>query len=323
MTSPSFPLPDDAVAFWSAKDGWPLRAVRLDPPADMPVRGSLLFLNGRADTLEKYAETMHDWASRGWHVAGFDWRGQGGSGRFVPAVPWLGHVADFEDWISDLADYAAQWRGQTPGPHVVIAHSMGGHLLMRAVSEHRIAADAVVLVAPMIGLLAGGIPHGMARRISETACAIGLLEHPVWPQRARTVEREAVLRARLTHSEERFAQEQAMRREHPELAMDAPSWGWLRAAYRSIDRLMAPGRIEGIDLPVLIVASRADRLVSAVAIEALAKRLPEAQVHFYGAEAAHEILREADPVRNDALARIDAFLEDKAPPRQAAAEGRE
>ncbi len=323
MISPSSLLPDDAVAFWHAKDGWPLRTARFEPPADTPVRGSLLFLNGRADALEKYAEAMRDWAAGGWRVTGFDWRGQGGSGRFAPSAPLLGHVADFEVWLADLEDYAAQWRAQTSGPHVVIAHSMGGHLLMRALSERRMVADAVVLVAPMIGLVAGGIPHAMARRISETLCVLGLFSYPVWPARARTAEREEVLRERLTHSRERFEQEQEMRRLRPDLAMDAPSWGWLRAAYRSIDKLLAPGRVEEIELPVLILASRADRLVSAVAIEALAKRLSKARLHFYGAEAAHEILREADPVRNDALTRIDAFLKDYAPLRLAAVEGRE
>ncbi|OYW88900.1 MAG: hypothetical protein B7Z20_01455 [Sphingobium sp. 32-64-5] len=111
------------------------------------------------------------------------------------------------------------------------------------------------------------------------------------------------------------------------MALDAPSWGWLRAAYRSIERLETPGLVERIATPVLILASRTDRLVSAVAIEALARRLSDVQLHVYGAEAAHEILREADPVRDDALARIEAFLNEQAPqmsgqaPRQA--EGRE
>ncbi|MGE4432115.1 MAG: alpha/beta fold hydrolase [Sphingobium sp.] len=310
---PSF-LPDDAIYHWNARDGWPIRVARLAADrAAGRARGSLLFLNGRGDNLEKYAEAVNQWAAEGWNVDSFDWRGQGGSGRLAAHAPMLGHVEDFELWLGDLEAYGAQWRSRTEGPHVIIGHSMGGHLLLRALAEQRVQADAAVLVAPMLGIVGGGVPPAVARRISEAVCALGLVERPLWPERSRTPEREAALRGRLTHSLERFEQEQQARRASPELALDAPSWGWLRAAYRSIDRLETPGLVEQVATPILLLASRVDRLVSVAAIEALARRLPDAQLHVYGAEAAHEILREADPVRDDALARIAAFLDDKAP----------
>jgi aspartyl-tRNA(Asn)/glutamyl-tRNA(Gln) amidotransferase subunit B len=44
----------------------------------------------------------------------------------------------------------------------------------------------------------------------------------------------------------------------------------------------------------------------------IAARLPDARLHVYGREAAHEILRELDPVRLDALGRIDRFLDEVA-----------
>jgi lysophospholipase len=43
--------------------------------------------------------------------------------------------------------------------------------------------------------------------------------------------------------------------------------------------------------------------------------LPRGQLLMFGAEAAHEILREADPVRDRALAAIDDFLDRLAPRR--------
>lgn len=315
MTTP-FPsfLPDDALHYWHARDGWPIRAVRLAAAKGRePGRGSLLFLNGRGDNLEKYAEALNGWAAQGWTVDSFDWRGQGGSGRLAAHAPMLGHVEDFRLWLDDLADFSADWRRRTEGPHHIIGHSMGGHLLLRALAEQRTEADAAVLIAPMLGLVGGGVPPAVARRISEAVCALGLVERPLWPERSRTPEREAALRGRLTHSLERFEQEQQVRRDRPDLALDAPSWGWLRAAYHSIERLETPGLIEQVATPILILASRVDKLVAAAAIETLARRLPDAQLHFYGAEAAHEILREADPVRDDALARIDTFLREKAP----------
>ena len=67
-----------------------------------------------------------------------------------------------------------------------------------------------------------------------------------------------------------------------------------------------------IAVPLLILATRADQLVSTPAIQAAAAQIPGARLHVYGREAAHEILRELDGVRLDALARIDAFLAEQA-----------
>jgi len=62
-----------------------------------------------------------------------------------------------------------------------------------------------------------------------------------------------------------------------------------------------------VTLPILIVATDRDRLVSSEAIRRIARQLPDARVEWVN-EAAHEILRESDSIRRDALDRIDAFL---------------
>lgn len=300
---------------WLAPDGWPIRRARL--PARQVPRGSLLFLAGRGDHMEKYAETLHHWADRGWRVDSFDWRGQGGSGRFSSDA-LLGHVEDFGCWLDDLEAYCAQWRADHPGPHVIVAHSMGGHLALRALADRRIAADAVVLVAPMLGIAAAGIPFPLGARIAGLACSLGQAERSLWRSSPPTPTVMAAMRTTLTHSQERFDQEARLRRERPELALDAPSWGWMRAAYRSIALLDRPGYLEGVKTPMLILATKGDRLVSAPAIARKARHLPHAHLHFYGRGVAHEILREVDSVRDDALARIDAFLDDHAPAGQQA-----
>ena len=55
------------------------------------------------------------------------------------------------------------------------------------------------------------------------------------------------------------------------------------------------------------------RLVDPAAIERQAARLPNAKLRAWGAESAHEILREADGVRDQALDEIDRFLAANAP----------
>jgi lysophospholipase len=65
-------------------------------------------------------------------------------------------------------------------------------------------------------------------------------------------------------------------------------------------------------VPVLLLGTERDRLVSPEAIRDAARWLPGAELRMYPA-AGHEILREADPVRLDALATIDDFLDRHAP----------
>src|SRR5690606_8695532 len=107
----------------------------------------------------------------------------------------------------------------------------------------------------------------------------------------------AFRQALLTHDDARYADELWWRIERPELVMGPGSWGWVAAAMTSIRALERPGVLESVDLPVYIVATTADRLVGSRAIRRAEARLPHAESLWFGAEAAHEILREADSVR--------------------------
>lgn len=111
----------------------------------------------------------------------------------------------------------------------------------------------------------------------------------------------------------RYADELWWKEKDASLALGPPSWGWMAAAYWSFAALDRPGAIEGVAVPVLVLGTEGDKLVSPAAIRAAAARLPHAELHMWDASVAHEILRERDAVRDDALARIDAFLDARAP----------
>jgi lysophospholipase len=121
------------IDHWTAPDGWKHRL--FDWPAEgQAARGSILFQGGRGDIFEKYLETFAHWHAAGWNVTSFDWRGQGGSGRLTAAKN-CGHIEDYGDYIRDLTDFWAGWKSANPGPHVAMGHSMGGHLVLRALVE--------------------------------------------------------------------------------------------------------------------------------------------------------------------------------------------
>ena len=300
---------------WIAPDGSFIRRIDWEPAPAKRVRGSLLFLPGRGDFYEKYLESLDHWHRRGWRVTALDWRGQAGSGRNSdnPVTgPMTGHVEDFSLWIDDLAAFWAEWSVQVAAPRVLVAHSMGGHLALRALAEARIDPVAMALSAPMLGFTTPG-PTPLLHAVARAMCRIGDPERPAWKWSEKPGERISHRAGLLTHDAARYADEMYWRDARPDLAMGPGSWRWVERGYASMRGLFAPGVLEAVETPLLLLSARYDKLVSARATERAAKRLPRAQLVSFGREASHELLREEDGVRNEALRRIDDFFDRLAP----------
>lgn len=297
---------------WAAADGHPIR--RIDwPGAGEAKRGSILFLPGRGDNYEKYLETCEDWHRAGWRVTAADWRGQAGSGRLGTDAT-TGHIGDFAVWLDDIAGLWREWQAETPGPHILAAHSMGGHLALRAAAEGRLRPAALVLVAPMLGMAGPSLPLALLQGVAALMSRIGHPARPAWKWSEKPGEIPAMREALLTHDADRYADELWWREQRPELVMGPGSWGWVERAYASSRALFAPGVLEHVLTPTLMVATTADRLVKFAAIAKACARMPHCELVRFGEEARHEILREADPVRDRAMAAIADFLERAAPP---------
>ena len=298
---------------WHAADGHPLRL--LDWPAPPPARagrGSILFLPGRGDVYEKYLEAFEHWRLGGWQVRAADWRGQGGSGRLgVDAT--TGHIDDFAQYVADLAALWRDWAAGRAGPLVLAAHSMGGHIALRAVIEGAVNPAALVLSAPMLDVQPEAVPIFAKRAYARALAALGDPRRPAWTISEKPGSTLLSRQSLLTHDDDRYADEMFWRAARPELELGPGSRGWLKAAVESTIGLFRPGALESARLPVQIIATSADRLVSPAAIRRAIARLPDAELLLFGREARHEILREADPVRLRALAAIDDFLARRAP----------
>jgi lysophospholipase len=245
-------------------------------------------------------------------VTAADWRGQAGSGRLGKDAV-TGHIEDFSIWVDDLAHFWDSWTAQTPGPHVLAAHSMGGHLVLRALVDKQVSPDAAVLSAPMTGVAGPPLPLGLLHSVAKLLCLVGDPTRQAWKWSEKPGELPAGRADLLTHDPDRYADEQFWRDARPELVMGPASWRWVERAYASWRRLEAPGVMEAVDVPVLILSTSADRLVSHPANLRAARRLPKGELIAFGKEARHELLREADPVRDRVMAAIGDFLDRHAP----------
>jgi len=290
--------PDLHFAEWRARDGWALRSFTR-APRDRP-RGSLLFLGGRADFIEKHLEAIDCWHRSGWRVDGFDWRGQGGSGRLVPDRN-VCHLDSFDPLLDDLKDFVAEWRVAAEGPHVAIAHSMGAHVLLRMLAEGRGRLDGAVLLSPMFALPRGPLPAAALPLIAGTAVALGLARRPLWRSDPGNVGN------RLTACPERHADKLWWKANKPQIATGPPSWGWVSGAIRSIEKLESNENLAAVDVPLLIMGSQGDVVVDVEGFSRIADRLGSAELVLLPGRG-HELLREADPTRLTVMNRIDQYL---------------
>jgi lysophospholipase len=296
-----------AFSTWSGHGGWALRRMDWPQPEGTSPRGSLIFANGRGDFVEKYLEALGYGHGRGWNVTSFDWRGQGGSRGDIIG----GHLESFDPLVEDLDALVEEWISNAPGPHVMVGHSMGGHVLLRLLAERPPAIHAAVLVAPMIAINAAPVPAWIGRRVARALAGLGWRERPAWKHNERPAPPGLSRQSYLTSCPDRYSDEMWWKEQQPGFALGPPSWGWLNAAYRSMESV-TPERMREIRTPILLVATPRDRLVSPTAIRRAARLLPDVELAMFE-RAAHELLRESDPIRLEVMAGIDSFLDARAP----------
>ena len=306
---PDSALPADGrLSRWCAPDGWEHR--RFDWP-NAKGRGRLLFQGGRADVAEKYLGAMAHLHARGWSITSFDWRGQGGSGR-LGREPDIGHAARFDAHVADLAAFWREWAAGE-GPHVLVAHSMGGHFALQALAEGAIAPDAVVLSAPMIRVRSP-IGQRLGGWLARAMTALGDPSRSAW-RRDDSAEAEAARLARCTVTRGPEQDGRWWEAADPVLKLGPPSGGWVAEAFRSGAALERDARLTKVKTPALFLVPEHDRLVEPAAALRVAARLPAAEVVRFGPEAGHEVLREGPAVRDRAFAAMDEFLDRRAPAR--------
>jgi lysophospholipase len=272
-------------------------------------RGSVLLLSGRKEFLEKYREAIADLNRRGFDVFSLDWRGQGLSQRLLPDR-LKGHISSYDGYLEDLR---AVWRELVQPaavrPVVVMAHSMGAHVALRFACEHKGCAERLVLLSPMIDIAHQPCPRWLLRWLTALAVRSPLRTALVPGARGRNPYLRKFADNPLTADPVRFKVEVDAVGANPDLALGGMTFQWLAATLASIDRLKAPGYVDSLSIPVLMVGGGADRVVSARAQRRICARLVNCRLAVI-AGARHEILMETDAVRTKFWELFDKFTDD-------------
>ncbi|MGB0629315.1 MAG: alpha/beta fold hydrolase [Alphaproteobacteria bacterium] len=274
-------------------------------PAETPPAGTVIVIHGRTEFLEKYAEVTAELNDRGMNVWAMDWRGQGLSDRTLEHRQ-KGHIDRFETYVKDLSWFANEVVNARSGPVILLAHSMGGHVAVRAVLEGAVKPNGLIATAPMIALPMSRMGTLGARCLSSLISGAGFGERYA---RGMTDHRPAQVKFDgnpLTGDRNRFERYYALLADNPELVLGGVTWSWLNAAFRSMTKIRRLSRRARQVCPAVICTPLADRIVSVDAQSRLCDDIDGwAQIRFE--DARHELLMESDAIRASFWSVFDDF----------------
>lgn len=303
------PVPSGAnVIAFDGYDGLKLRAA-LWQATRGPTRGTVCIVQGRGEFIEKYFEVIADLRRRGFAVAIFDLRGQGGSERIL-SNRHKGHVVAFTEYDRDLAIFIdGIVRPTLPEPIIGLGHSLGGNILLRGAQDETSPFSRMVLLSPMIDIHEKmlGASRPLAKAYATTASLLGLSTAYVRGGSDLPNDLMAFENNRLTADHVRWSRVKSIIEAAPDLALGSPTVGWLRAALRSCAMLSRPDYPKYVCVPMMLFAAGADHVVSSQAIEDFAVDLKSGG-HFLMPGSRHEILQETDAIRQRFWAAFDAYM---------------
>jgi len=290
-------LPENAAAYWfDSFDGARLRVMDYGGEGD---RGLALVVPGWTEPCEKYAEVALDLIDRGFHVVGYDPRGQGLSQRKTDD-DIRGRIDDFEKHNGDLRaviDHLAAPR------LTIVAHSMGGLIALSWLAAGG-SAEAAVLCAPCTRLYPLAPVRAAVDFIAWGFSVFGQPDFPLGKEGGMAMEFEG---NKLTSDRQRHNMQKDLLLAGQGLDLPRPYPAFIGAMQKEQAKLHQPGALDGLTVPTLIISASADEVVDPTDHPNIAKRSPHLSlVTVQGGK--HELLMERDELRDQFWDAADQHL---------------
>ncbi len=270
-------------------------------------KGTVCLVQGRTEFIEKYFETVADFQKRGFAVATFDWRGQGGSQRLI-GNPSLGFVRSFDDYWTDLRTFHANvLLPDCPAPYYLVGHSMGGLVSLIAGTRDRMMFDRIFLSAPMVGLDRQPLSFAGMAALGDAVSLLGLGALPVGRAADEPPTERSFPGNPVTSDLVRYMRTVDTFRERPDLMIGKPTFRWGAAAMHAMATAATDRFPLAVKPPVLMLAAALDEVVSTSWTEQLGLRMRTGR-HVVIPAARHELFMENDAIRAQVFAAFDAFI---------------
>jgi lysophospholipase len=297
--------------YFTNEDGARLRAGWADPRPRKTIRATAIALPGFGGFAEQWFELYDDLLARGIAVRHLDWRGQGGSDRYLANSHKM-HSLGYHRDVRDLHAFLTRFIDiNADVPTFFLAHSMGAHVALRYLATHPGTVSGAFLTAPMLGIKTDKAAPTVVAQVARAMAVTGfgaryILGHEDWWFR----EHYPVEESRLSHDPVRYRVAQLYYRLEPSLRIGGGTWRWLHESFRSIGHLRKPSVLRKVETPVYIASAGQDVIVENAAHQRAARHLADCVLEAYP-DAKHDIWMERDTVRAPLLAALERFLTDK------------
>ena len=269
----------------------PLSVSRFD--ADHP-RGTLVLVHGFTSCVAKFSELIFSLLQNDWSVLAYDQRGHGYSWRDERVSDSsVINVDRFEDYVGDLEAVCSGPLLQMPKPYILFCHSMGGAVSGLFLEKHPEVFTRAVFCSPMIAPHHGGIPLFAAKGLCAAEKLLGRERHRIFFSKPYSGPEDFETSA--ASGRERFDWYNDLRDRTPAYHTNGPTYQWTLEAFKVTEKLLAPGAVEKITIPVRVYGAETDHSVLPGPQAAFASRLKNGS-RTVVAGARHEIYRSPDQV---------------------------
>lgn len=260
---------------------------------------AVLFLPGMGESSVKYYDLFENLGLTNYTLYGWDHIGQGFSSHLLPQELKKVHIDSFETHLVAIKSFLKTLRRQHRQV-VVLAHSMGGHLALRALSEEPELIDQLILTAPLIDINSQRVPVYLLNWV------LSAFPDSYYPPFYFLFIKKSADGTYVTNSIERQMEFQKTLELFPKIKRQGATIGWIRAAQDSIQKLSSTD-FSKIQKPVLILQAELDYLVDNDKQTEVCKKMPQCRLEKIK-DSKHEILFELDTARNFAIEKIRGFI---------------
>ena len=276
-------------------------------------RATVVMIPGYTATMDMYGEQVSEIAARGYHVIGFDLRGQGGSERPRPSQPEKLLIDDFRTYSNDVALFLQGLDIPTDRPVVLMGMSFGGHVSFRVGGEHADLVDGLLLLAPALRPNSGDMTFDEASRMLSIGDALGkdkryLPGNTNWkPESENDLLRVGI--ELCSSSPKRLPMRDAVFTTRPEQRVGGITFNWGKEFYGSSNFVLQPGYPESIDKPVTMIHAELDFFVETdVNKEVCDNRMSDC-ISVTIPKSGHCLTQETDTVLDTIYKALDSLVE--------------
>lgn len=237
---------------------------------------TIFIIPGRSSFIERNYHLAENFSQRGFDVWIIDLPGHGGSSPTVNH-PQKIHIDDYSTYLKTIQNVLKEFSPLAKKESVYLfGSSMGGHVLGRFLQEQSNypipqQIKGAIFEAPMLDIHTGSYPKSVAKSMAKGFTSINLGEMYVIGYGDYVPEKDLFEKNKNTHNQEEFESRKILIQRYPQLVRGGPTFGWLKATFKSIHTLHQQIKTNRITTPILILTAGDDKVVDTSVDKAFAE----------------------------------------------------